>query len=132
MPTLDRIYVKSRDDFHRVLEGAHKETLELLDRGEWWPLQSIAMQLEAMKEWTAAGRDPTAEEVESIQLGVVVARELEPPPNAEIESYNERLYELYGYFKEWLGDDDEDDDEDDDDDDEVDQDVDAGEEDRDG
>jgi hypothetical protein len=129
MPTLDRVFVKSRDDFQSVLAGAHRETSELLDRGEWWPLQSIKLQLEAMREWTAQGRDPTPEEIESIQLGVVVARELEPAPTAELESYNERLYELHGYFKEWLGDDDEDDEDDDDDEPEQ---LEAGEEHRDG
>ena len=98
---MGRAYVTSRDDFAVVLEQAIAATRRMLCGGDFLPLRSIAMQLDAMAKWTAGGRTPTDEERSAIQLGVVVFRELEPAQTRELYDYNQRLYELNGFFKEW-------------------------------
>ncbi len=98
---MGRSHVNDAADFARVLAEAQRMTRSLLSGGDFAPLQSVALQLDAMQAWTADGRVPSEEERASIQLGVVVFRELEPAPTPELYEYNQRLYELNGFFKEW-------------------------------
>jgi hypothetical protein len=99
-----RKHINSRADFFRVLDEAIDMTHERLGRGLWSPLQSIGAQLEAIKKWTDGGREPTVDERKLVDIGLVVARELEPAADVEEQRYNERLYEIQGYFGEWLSD----------------------------
>lgn len=104
MAGIQRTYIHGRADFFAVLDETLALTRDLLSRGVWAPLASIEKQLEAMKRWTAAGREPTLEERKKVQIGLVAARELEPAETDAMYAYNQRIYELNGYFKDWLSD----------------------------
>jgi hypothetical protein len=65
----------------------------------YWPM--IQRQLEAIQQWTANSREPTIEERSSIQIGVLVERELEPPDNEDLADLNKRLKAVNLYFQIW-------------------------------
>ncbi|MDI1484108.1 immunity protein Tsi6 family protein [Polyangium sp. y55x31] len=63
--------------------------------------ESIARQLAAMQSMTAKGRTPTEDERESITIGLLAVRELEPTQDPDLADFIERLHELNGYFTAW-------------------------------
>jgi hypothetical protein len=102
---IHRNYVKSRADFFKVLDDALQETKRIAGPSATWPpIESILDQLDAMKRWTANGRDPTKDERRSISIGLIASRELQGVPD-DLYDYVQKLHELSGYFKEWLADD---------------------------
>jgi len=66
--------------------------------GVWIGLQR---QLHAMRDWTANGGEPTVQQITSINIGLIAARELEPPANAAIGELINRLHELGYYWRRW-------------------------------
>jgi hypothetical protein len=70
-------------------------------------MEAIMCQLDAMKRWTANGRNPTRDERRSISINLIVSRELQGVPEDlpnDLYEYLQKLIELSGYFKEWLTD----------------------------
>ncbi|MDI3284184.1 immunity protein Tsi6 family protein [Polyangium sp. 15x6] len=63
--------------------------------------ESIARQLAAMQSMTANDRTPTEDERESITIGLLAVRELEPASDPDLADFIERLHELNGYFTAW-------------------------------
>jgi hypothetical protein len=98
----DDLLIESRAEFHRILE----DTIALVERlrGElpgFPPFENIARQLAAIKEWTANGRVPNPPERESIDVGLVAARELETNTDPRIRELRQNLYALDEYFTEF-------------------------------
>jgi hypothetical protein len=106
---IHRSYVKSRADFFTVLDDTLMETRLIAGPSAiWTPIESILGQLDAMKRWTAHGRVPTGNERRSISITLIAERELQAMPEdvpEDLFEYVQKLYELSGYFKEWLTDD---------------------------
>jgi len=63
--------------------------------------QRIRREREAMREWTADGRTPTAEERERIDIGVLAVRELEPVEDATIDEFCGHLHSRNYAFDFW-------------------------------
>ena len=99
-------HLRGRSDFQPLLATLLAKTRALLPTkvGAWPAIESIVMQLDAIRRWTDQGRDPLPDERASITIGVLVVRELEPAPDAAMAEYNEQLVELTDYFKRWLTD----------------------------
>ncbi len=99
-------HLQGRADFQPLLTQLLAKTRALLPpkAGQWPAIESIVMQLDAIRRWTDNGRDPLPDERASITIGKVVVRELEPAPDASMAEYNEQLVELCDYFKRWLSD----------------------------
>jgi len=94
--------IESRDQFFEVLEATRIEAEALAQRAPGYSTyESIARQLAAMQTMTANGRTPTEDERESIIIGVLAVRELEPAGDPAMDDYISRLHELNGYFREW-------------------------------
>ena len=68
-------------------------------------MESIVMQLDAIRRWTDNGRDPTIDERKSITIGMILVRELESAPTVEFEVLKKQLSNLADYVKRWLTDD---------------------------
>ena len=99
-------HIQGRADFQPLLDHVIQETKGLLPpkAGEWPAIESIVMQLDAIRRWTANNRDPTLSERKSISLGKLVVREFEPTPDKDIALLNEQLLDLADYVKRWLTD----------------------------
>lgn len=98
-------YVRSRADFFVTLDLALRQASELLARSPHdGAVGSIRAQLEAMRRWTDAGREPTREERRSLTIGPLLVRELEPAPTDELAEWVDRVREVAGHFRDWLDD----------------------------
>jgi len=98
--TISRI--DTRKQFFDVLEQTRLDADALVRRVNGFPpYRSILAQLEAMQSMTANGRTPTEDERDSISIGLIAVRELEPADDAERDDFIHRLHELNGYFREW-------------------------------
>src|SRR6187549_2346666 len=92
----------TRADFFDVLEKTRIEADALAARSPGFPpYRSIAAQLRAMQSMTAHGRTPTEDERDSISIGLIAVRELEPAADDVMSDFVDRLHELNGYFREW-------------------------------
>ncbi len=106
MAIIEHRFIHSREDFFRLLEECLSRVREFEGKEPYYPLwTSFRRQLEAIKQWTEAGRTPTVEERQSIMMGRIITRELEPAPTTEIQHLTDRLTELEFYFKHWKDDD---------------------------
>ena len=94
----------SRAGFFDALDRAIVDSRQLVGAPPFPPLESIIVQLQYMKLWTANGREPTREERRSITIGRIVVRELEPAATDELYAYGELIHELSFYFKLWWSD----------------------------
>jgi len=94
-------YIKTRAEFFAVLA----RTLECARRrsagSPFWAHASVTAQLQAMTDWTAAGRTPTAAEQDRITIGHIAVREFDSEPEGEEAEFIECLVQLAGYFEEW-------------------------------
>jgi ankyrin repeat protein len=91
----------STTDFQKMLADALAIVKELEVRSPGFAVyESIRLQLEALTQWTANGRRPTAEEEQRITLGVIAVRELEDDSRPEVQKLSQLLmsinYELDG------------------------------------
>ncbi|HRI66248.1 MAG TPA: hypothetical protein PK156_18500 [Polyangium sp.] len=99
---MSQLPLTNRADFFDVLDKTHLEAVKIAANGPGFgPMQSIADQLERMKSLTANGRKPTEDERDSITIGLIAVRELEPPSSEAMGDFLDRLHELNGYFREW-------------------------------
>jgi hypothetical protein len=99
---MSKLPLTNRADFFEVLKRTRVEVERMVANDPAaGPLQSVAAQLAAMKSQTAQGRNPTEDERDAITIGLIAARELEPPTSEAMGDLIERLHELNGYFREW-------------------------------
>jgi hypothetical protein len=102
---MTKLPLRKRKDFFDVLDETRREAEALAQQAHGFaPLRSIADQLGAMQSMTAQGRTPTEDERDSISVGLIAVRELEPATDAQMADFNARLHELEGYFREWPAD----------------------------
>ena len=94
-------YIKTRPEFFEVLARTLNVAGDLSASRQFWTYESIAAQLRAMTEWTAAGRTPTPEERDQITIGLIAIREFDAEPVGEEAEFMECLIQLAGYFDEW-------------------------------
>jgi hypothetical protein len=94
--------IQSRADFHRVLSVAVRQLSDRMRKTpRFAPYENIELQLDAMRRWTADGRTPTEDERQSIDIGLIAVRELEPADTDEDEEFITNLHELNFYFENW-------------------------------
>ena len=95
--------IQSRQEFFEMLARTIADMDGYAQRepayGVWISLQR---QLHAMRDWTANGLEPTAAQIrKGINIGLIAARELEPPADAAIGEMVTRLHELSYYWRRW-------------------------------
>ena len=84
--------IRSRKDFQAALAEAIGVVAELVRAApRFEPYLEIEMQLDAMRRWTADGREPLPDERKSVTIGLVIIRELDPQPDAETYEKHELL-----------------------------------------
>lgn len=95
-------YIKTRAEFHTTLARA-RALAELYARRAptLAAFDSVRRQLQAMDEWTAAGRTPTPEEQDRITIGLIAVREVDQQLDDQTAEFHELLVQLDGYFCEW-------------------------------
>jgi len=94
--------IKSRDDFFRVLDDALKKIADrVIKDPSFEPFGAIENQLDAMKRWTAGGREPSEAERQWVDIGVISIRDLEPSETVEEADFSNSLHELNYYFANW-------------------------------
>lgn len=94
-------YIKTRSEFFEVLARTLESARRRNASSSFWVHASIAAQLQAMTEWTAAGRTPTPDEQDRITIGLIAIREFDSEPEGEEAIFIECLLQLAGYFEEW-------------------------------
>ena len=99
---MSQLPLTNRADFFDVLDKTRREVQQIVANGPGFgPMQSVADQLERMTSLTANGRTPTEDERDSITIGLIAVRELDPQSSDAMADLIERLHELNGYFREW-------------------------------
>ncbi len=94
--------IQSRAEFFDVLDRTLDDARRRLAATPRLPAyQSLVAQLEAMKAWTANGREPTPDERGKIRIGLLAIRELDPEPEGEEAAFIDALHALNGYFRRW-------------------------------
>jgi len=97
--------IDSRADFDRVLKEARTITRRLLRASPDNPaIAAIDTQLDAMERW-AAGGEPTRDERERINVGLVAVRELDADRQDDSGELARKLCVLDNYAREWPTDD---------------------------
>jgi len=93
--------INSRADFHRVLGEATGIARRLLEGSPGYEVMlRIVTELEAMKQWTEGGRQPTDDERHRIDVGLVAVRELDGA-GGEWQELAQKLFALDSYFEDW-------------------------------
>jgi hypothetical protein len=97
--------ITSRHDFQLALDEALVKIGELVRHApKFQPYQEIEIQLDAMKRWTANGREPTEDERKSINIGLTIIRELDPQPDLDMYERQELFKACHHYFRQWPAD----------------------------
>jgi hypothetical protein len=93
--------IDSRTGFHRVLrEATDIVRRSLAQRPDNEVMRRTERQLDAMKRWTDAGREPSAGERRDIDVGLIAARELSDA-TGETGDLARKLFALNNYFEDW-------------------------------
>jgi hypothetical protein len=93
--------IDSRVDYHRVLREAADIARRILARNPGdSTMQRIDKELDAMRWWTQGGRDPSASERTSIDVGLIAVREL-AEATGEVAELADKLSSLNNYFEDW-------------------------------
>jgi hypothetical protein len=94
--------INSRADFQKELARAKADCDLLLQRlPHEDTLASVARQLEALHQWIANGRIPTADERRSISMGIQLHREYETTDDVDIYRLRRLAGALDNYVKSW-------------------------------
>ncbi|MBW2454714.1 MAG: hypothetical protein JRI68_09390 [Deltaproteobacteria bacterium] len=93
----------SRDEFHAKLAEMLAEVGRLIsERPKNEVLDTIEIQLDAMRRWTADGRTPTKEDRAWPELGPISFTQLDPKQeDLEFSAIKPWLSELHWYFYDW-------------------------------
>ena len=98
-------FIQNRADFHTVLAELIDETRKLVAGSPGFPPYGVILrQLEAIDRWTSTGLDPSKDDRKSIDMGLVIVRELEPAADPVAYRFNARVSELGWYLKHWRSD----------------------------
>lgn len=98
--------IDSRADFDRILHDAIARSKRYVAQTPRWdPIEVIDTQLDAVLRWTSAGRQPTEQERESIDMSLIASRELLPTDDADMQRFVDELTWLHNYFEDWPTDD---------------------------
>lgn len=98
--------IDSRADFDRVLGEAMAFTGKILKQNPKNRLvEVIDTELDAMWRWSSAGRVPTEDERESIDIALLAVREIEPTDDPQVQEWADKLKVLNHYFEAWPTDD---------------------------
>jgi len=93
--------IDSRAHFFRVLGEATDLARRILASSPGYEVMlRIEKELSAMKQWTDDGREPSEEERQSIDVGLVAVRELDGGPY-ELQQLADKLHVLNAYFEDW-------------------------------
>jgi hypothetical protein len=93
--------IDSRVDYHRVLREAADIAWRILAQNTGdSTMQRIHKELHAMRLWTEGGRDPSASERTSIDVGLIAVREL-AEATGEVAELADKLSSLNNYFEDW-------------------------------
>jgi hypothetical protein len=93
--------ITSRDEFFRTLDTTTAEIDGLAAREPAYPVwKGLQRQLQAMKQWSANG-DPTPDQRGKISIGLIAARELEPPATPAMGDLIDRLHMLSYAWRHW-------------------------------
>lgn len=93
--------INSRADYHRVLSEALDVTRRILAKQpNYAVMRRIHTELNAMKKWTENDREPSKSERESVDVGLIAAREFENT-KGELTVLADKLYCLNNYFEVW-------------------------------
>lgn len=93
--------IDSRVDYHRVLREAADIARRILALGPGdRTMQRIDKELEAMRRWTEGGRDPSASERNTIDVGLIAVREL-AEATGDAAKLADKLSFLNNYFEDW-------------------------------
>lgn len=94
--------INSRSDFFARLALAQQELARILTRlPHESTLKSVAMQLAAIRSWTANGETPTFGDRKSIDMGLRMFREYEMTDDAEIRALRAVVSSVDTYIKFW-------------------------------
>jgi hypothetical protein len=93
--------IDSRADYHRVLREAADIARRILARNPGnSTMQRIDKELDGMRRRTEGGRDPSASERASIDVGLIAVREL-AEATGEAAELADKLSSLNNYFEDW-------------------------------
>jgi hypothetical protein len=93
--------INSRADYYRVLAGAADIVRGILARTpNNGVMLRIQKELEAMKRWSAGTREPSEDERNSIDLGLIAAREFEGATGI-LKDLANKLFALNNYLEAW-------------------------------
>jgi hypothetical protein len=92
--------VRSRSDYMAMLDATAAEIDGFAAREPAYPVWGrLQRQLHAMQQWLANGADPTPEQRQKVSIGLISARELEPPQDEAMENLCARLSLLNYYWR---------------------------------
>jgi len=93
--------INSRADFDRVLHEALGIAGRILAGGRNPAIEAIAAQLTWMALTCEGGREPSADERQKVNVGLIAMRELDADRQDDSGLLARKLYALDNYFTEW-------------------------------
>jgi hypothetical protein len=94
--------ITTREEFFRVLAATSAEVDALVAREPAYPVwKQLQQQLHAMKMWSTTAPGPTPQQLQMVSIGLIAARELEPPPDAAMQDLVTRLHVLNYAWRRW-------------------------------
>ena len=94
--------ITTRDEFYRVLAATTAEVDALVVREPVYPVwKQLQQQLHAMRQWLSSPSGPTPQQLQMVSIGLIAARELEPPPDAAMQDLVTRLHVLNYAWRRW-------------------------------
>jgi hypothetical protein len=95
--------IRSRADFHRVLDETLKKVKELIPKKPGnQPLEEVELQLDAMQRWTADGQTPRKDDQAWVWIGPIAEYQLCPKnDDGDLMKLRPTLNELHWYFVDW-------------------------------
>lgn len=94
--------IKSISDFDALLDTTIAELDRLVISEPDYPVwQALQQQLHAMKLWSTDEARPSQEQLSSIHIGLIAARELEPASEEWMQDLIDRLYLLNQFWRYW-------------------------------
>lgn len=65
------------------------------------PISAIHEELQAMQRATANGRDPSQDEREGLESGLIAIRELEGAPDEDVTDLADAIHPVVAFFEDW-------------------------------
>jgi hypothetical protein len=93
--------INSRADFERVLQEAAGIAARMLAGGRNPVIEAVAEQLAWMARASGGGREPSADERQHVNIGVIAVREFDADREDDSGQLARKLCALANYFTEW-------------------------------